>query len=67
MVVVLCLFLAVPLVCLLRVIDAFPDHTHLHFSFPDQLKKLGPVARKPVFGVSDKASKKPVSSATETS
>ena len=27
---------------------------------------LGPVATKPVFGVSDKASLKPVSSATET-
>ena len=29
--------------------------------------KMGLVARKPVFGVSDKASFKPVSSATETS
>ena len=36
-----------------------------HFS--EKCHNMGIVARKPVFGVSDRASFKPVSSATETS
>ena len=38
-----------------------------HLAFVKNQYGMGPVARKPVFGVKDKGTLKPVSSATETS
>ena len=44
-----------------------PNNMRAQFGLLLVSDSYGPVARKPVFGVSDKASFKPVSSATETS
>ena len=44
-------------------VDNIPQREVLDY----KLNHMGHVARKPVFGVSDKVSFKPVSSATETS
>ena len=47
--------------------DTTRDKTGIHIIIFPISPKMGLVARKPVFGVSDKASFKLVSSATETS
>ena len=57
--------MAVKLLTLYILVD-YPKHIDT-LSMKLSILYLGLVARKPVFGVSDKASFKPVSSATETS
>ena len=43
------------------------NQVDLFFTSKDQKDEMGLIARKPVFGVSDKAGFKPVSAATQTS
>ena len=68
---VVCSVIAVSMVGLWSVTVECPCHTYMFFAWhcapPGQIHLyLGLVARKPVFGVSDKARFKPVSSDTET-